>query len=45
MVYDHFSKEILLVPFLRSAEFFPPTHSIEGDMAVSYTVYTIFFQP
>ena len=32
---------MLSVPFLRSAQFFPPIHSIEGDMAVSYTVHTV----
>ena len=39
-----FSENMLLFPFLRSALFFPLTHSIEGDMVVPYTVYTLFFQ-
>ena len=34
---------MLSIPFLRSAPFFPPTHLIEGDMTVSYTVNTLFF--
>ena len=34
---------MLSVPFLQPAPFFPPTHSIDGDMAVSYTIYTLFF--
>ena len=38
-----FAQNMLSVPFLWSASFFPPTHLIEGDMAVSYTVYTLFF--
>ena len=38
-----FAENILLVPFLQSAPFFPSTHLIEGDMPVSYTVYTLFF--
>ena len=35
---------MLSVPFLRSASFFPPNNSIEADMAVAYTVYSLFFQ-
>ena len=38
-----FAKNVLSVPFLRSVPFFLPTHSIEGDMAMSYTVFTLFF--
>ena len=38
-----FAENMLSVPFLRSAPFFPQTHSIEGDMVVSYTVYIQFF--
>ena len=34
---------MLSVAYLRSIPFFPPTNSIEGDMVVSYTVYTLFF--
>ena len=31
------------VPFLQSAPLFLPTHLIEGDMVVFYTVYTLSF--
>ena len=37
------AENMLSFPFLRSAPYFPLTHSIEGDKAVSYTVYTLFF--
>ena len=38
-----FAENMLSVSFLRSTPFFPPTHSIEEYMTVSYTVYTLFF--
>ena len=38
-----FAENMLSVLFLWSAPFFPPTYSIEGNMVMSYTVYTLFF--
>ena len=42
-VFFLFAENMLLVLFLRSASFFLLNHLIEGDMAVSYMVYTLFF--
>ena len=38
-----YTENMLSVPFLRSAPFFPLTQLIEGDIAESYTVCTLFF--
>ena len=42
-LFSLFAESMLLVSFLRSAPFFPLTHSMGGDMAVSYGLSPIFF--
>ena len=42
LVFFLFVENVLSVTFLQSSPFFPPIHSIESDMMVSYTVYTRF---
>ena len=43
LLFFLFAENMLLFPFLPSAPFFLLTHSIEDDIAVSNTVYILFF--